>query len=33
MAEDAIEGYLEDVRERGLSPKPSEHERVVVATP
>ena len=32
MAKDAIEGYLEAMRERGWSPKPAEHERVVVAT-
>jgi antitoxin HicB len=33
MAKDAIEGYLESMRERGWSPKPAEHERVTVATP
>jgi predicted RNase H-like HicB family nuclease len=33
MAKDAIEGYLEAMRERGWSPKPAEHGRVVVATP
>jgi antitoxin HicB len=33
MARDAIEGYLEAMRDRGWSPKPAEHERVVVATP
>ncbi len=33
MAKDAIEGYLEAMRERGWSPQPAEHERVVVATP
>lgn len=32
MAKDAIEGYLEAMRERGWPPKPAEHERVVVAT-
>jgi antitoxin HicB len=33
MAKDAIEGYLEAMREQGWSPTPAEHERVVVATP
>jgi Uncharacterized conserved protein len=32
MARDAIEGYLEAMRERGWSPRPAEYERVVVAT-
>jgi predicted RNase H-like HicB family nuclease len=33
MAKDAIEGYLEAMRDRGWTPKAAEHERVVVATP